>query len=53
MSKIVNLATDISIGVQIITTLVGILGLFKTIPANHQILQKILGLETFVQIVIN
>lgn len=51
MSKIVNLATDISIGVQIITTLVGILGLFKTIPANHQILQKILGLETFVQIV--
>jgi len=49
--KLVTTTTNLSIIVQIVTTLAGILGLFKKISPQHQILQQILGLETFVQIV--
>jgi hypothetical protein len=49
--KLVATTTDLSILVQIVTTLAGIIGLFKSLSPQHQILQQILGLETFVQIV--
>lgn len=50
-SKLVTTTTDLSILIQVVTTLAGIIGLFKKISPQYQILQQILGLETFVQIV--
>ena len=49
--SIVQLTTNLSIGVQILTGLVGINGLFVDLPEKHTILQKILKLELGVQFV--
>jgi hypothetical protein len=47
----VQLSTKTSILVQFITLLIGIRGLFFTLPIEHKVLQEVLGVEMFVQIV--
>jgi bacteriorhodopsin len=50
-SKTLKASTDISIVVQAVTTLVGILGIQESLPKHHEILIKLLKIEVFVQIV--
>jgi hypothetical protein len=51
MTNLVKVTTDLSIVVQIITTLLGVIGLVRRVSPSYLVLQQILGLETFVQIV--
>ena len=47
----VHLSTNISIIIQTISGLIGLSGIVTNIPEKHQILQSILTLETFVQMI--
>lgn len=47
----VQLTTNLSIGVQLLTGLIGVNGLFVDLPEKHKILQNILKLELGVQFV--
>ena len=47
----VNLTTDLSIFVQIITGIVSFQGVFIKLPEEHKILNEVLALESFVQVV--
>lgn len=49
MSALVETTTKASIAVQLVTGALGVLGLTYTLPKEHAILTKLLGLELFVQ----
>lgn len=51
MTSLVEKTVNLSLIAQVITTLIGILAVFITIPKKHHILYDILNLETFVQII--
>jgi len=47
----VNISTNLSIIVQVITGLISMQGIFLTLPKKHGVLKEILTLETIVQLV--
>lgn len=51
MSALVETTTKASIAIQLLTGALGIAGLTYTLPDEHAILGKLLGLEMFVQLV--